>query len=46
MTESPTDSIPIFYACIPEAPKGPPIEIAWATLAFETHGVTCANGML
>lgn len=39
MSESPTASIPVFYVCILETPGGPPDEIAWATLTFETHGV-------
>jgi hypothetical protein len=46
MSENLTNCIPVLYACIPEALEGPPIEIAWATLAFETHGVTCESRLV
>ena len=46
MTESPTENIPVFYACVIASLEGPPIEIAWATLAFEAHGVTCESRLI
>ena len=46
MSENPTDNIPVFYACIPEAADGPPIEIAWATLGFKTYGVLCESRLI
>ncbi len=46
MSESPTENIPVFYACLTATPDGPPIEIAWASLAFETHGVTCESRLI
>jgi hypothetical protein len=46
MSETPTDIVPVFCACAAAEPEGPPFEIAWATLAFETHGVTCESRLI
>jgi hypothetical protein len=46
MSESQTDTVPKFYACIPDIPDGPPIEIAWATIATGDHGVTCESRLI
>jgi hypothetical protein len=47
MTESPTENIPIFYACTAATPDGPPLEIAWATLAAEkTHGIVSGSHLI
>jgi hypothetical protein len=47
MTEPPTLNIPVFYACIAVTPDGPPIEIAWATLAGEkTHVAVCGSHLI
>ena len=46
MNESPTEATPVFYACITATPEGPPIEIAWAAPAFESHGVTCESHLI
>jgi hypothetical protein len=46
MSETPTVPIPVFYACLPTTTEGPPFEIAWATLAFEAHGVTCESRLI
>ena len=46
MSETPTVPIPVFYACLPTTSEGPPFEIAWATLAFEAHGVTCESRLI
>ena len=46
MSESPNEDTPVFYACITATPEGPPIEIAWAAPAFETHGITCESHLI
>ena len=46
MSENPISHTPIFYACIPETPDGPPFEIAWAAPALETPGVTCESRLI
>ena len=46
MSETPTENIPVFYVCITATPEGPPIEIAWASLAFETYGVICESRLI
>jgi hypothetical protein len=46
MTETPNPNSPVFYACTAAAPEGPPIEIAWATRAFETYGVLCESHLI
>jgi hypothetical protein len=37
MTETLTTIIPVFYACASADPEGPPLEIAWAFLAYDHH---------
>jgi hypothetical protein len=46
MTETPTPNSPVFYACIAASPDGPPIEIAWATRAFEAYGLICESHLI
>ena len=46
MSQTPTENIPVFYVCITATQEGPPIEIAWASLAFETHGVICESRLI
>ena len=47
MTETSTSNIPVFYACTAATPDGPPLEVAWATLACEkTHGVVCGSHLI
>ena len=46
MSQPPTENIPVFHVCITATPEGPPIEIAWASLAFETHGVICESRLI
>lgn len=46
MSDTPTENIPVFYVCITATPEGPPIEIAWASLAFETCGVICESRLI
>ena len=46
MSEAPTENIPVFFVCITATPEGPPIEIAWASLAFEDHGVICESRLI
>jgi hypothetical protein len=46
MTETPNPNSPVFYACTAVSPDGPPIEIAWATRAFETYGVLCESHLI
>jgi hypothetical protein len=46
MTENPIPNSPVFYACTAASPDGPPIEIAWATRAFETYGVLCESHLI
>jgi hypothetical protein len=46
MSQTPTENIPVFYVCITATSEGPPIEIAWAYLAFETYGVICESRLI
>ncbi len=46
MTETSTLTIPVFYACTAATPDGPPLEIAWGSLAFETYGVICGSRLI
>ena len=46
MSETQTENIPVFYVCITATPEGPPIEIAWASLAFKTCGVICESRLI
>jgi hypothetical protein len=46
MNETATLNIPVFYTCTAATSGGPPLEIAWATLAFETHGVLCGSHLI
>jgi hypothetical protein len=38
MNETSTLNLPVFYTCTTATPDGPPLEIAWGSLAFETYG--------
>jgi hypothetical protein len=46
MSQSPTAAPPVFYACIPDIPDGPPFEIAWATLESGDDRVTCESRLI
>ena len=49
MNETSTLNIPVFYACTAATLDGPPLEVAWAALAFETHqthGVVCGSHLI
>ena len=46
MNETPTVPIPVFYACLPATPEGPPFEIAWALFACEADGVVCESRLI
>jgi hypothetical protein len=46
MNETATLNIPVFYTCTAATSGGPSLEIAWATLAFETHGVLCGSHLI
>jgi hypothetical protein len=46
MNETSTLNIPVFYTCTAATLGGPPLEIAWATLAFEKHGVLCGSHLI
>ena len=43
MTKTSTLNLPVFYTCTAATPDGPPLEIAWGLLAFETYGVMCGS---
>jgi hypothetical protein len=38
--------IPVFYTCSTATPDGPPLEIAWGSLAFEEYGVICGSHLI
>ncbi len=46
MTEASTLHLPVFYTCTTATPDGPPLEIAWGSLAFETYGVMCGSHLI
>jgi hypothetical protein len=46
MTATSTLNLPVFYTCTTATPDGPPLEIAWGSLAFETYGVICGSHMI
>ena len=46
MTETPTLNLPVFYTCTAATPDGPPLEIAWGSLALETYGVMCGSHLV
>ena len=46
MTETSTLHLPVFYTCTAATPDGPPLEIAWGSLAFETYGVMCGSHLM
>ncbi len=46
MTETSTLNLPVFYTCTAATPEGPPLEIAWGSLAFETYGVMCGSHLV
>ena len=46
MTETSTLSLPVFYTCTAATPDGPPLEIAWGSLTFETYGVMCGSHLV
>ena len=43
MTEPSTVHLPVFYTCTVATHDGPPLEIAWGSLAYETYGVMCGS---
>ena len=43
MNETSTLTLPVFYTCTTATPDGPPLEIAWGSLAFEEYGVMCGS---
>jgi hypothetical protein len=46
MTKTSTLNLPAFYTCTAATPDGPPLEIAWGSLAFETYGVMCGSHLV
>ena len=46
MTKTSTLNFPVFYTCTTATPDGPPLEIAWGSLAFETYGVMCGSHLV
>ena len=46
MNATSTLNIPVFYTCTTATPDGPPLEIAWGSLAFETYGVICGSYLI
>jgi hypothetical protein len=46
MNATSTLNIPVFYTCTTAIPDGPPLEIAWGSLAYETYGVICGSHMI
>ncbi len=46
MNETSTLHLPVFYTCTTATPDGPPLEIAWGSLAFETYGVVCESRLI
>ena len=39
-------NIPVFYTCTTATPDGPPLEIAWGSLAYETYSVICGSYLI
>ena len=46
MNETSTLTLPVFYTCTTATPDGPPLEIAWGSLAFEEYGVMCGSHLI
>ena len=46
MNKTSTLNLPVFYTCTTATPDGPPLEIAWGSLAFETYGVMCGSHLI
>jgi hypothetical protein len=46
MNATSTLNLPVFYTCTKATPEGPPLEIAWGSLAFETYGVICGSHLI
>jgi hypothetical protein len=46
MNATSTLHLPVFYTCTTATPEGPPLEIAWGSLAFETYGVICGSHLI
>ena len=46
MNVTSTLKIPVFYTCTAVTLNGPPLEIAWGSLAFETYGVICGSHLI
>jgi hypothetical protein len=46
MNETSTLTLPVFYTCTTATPDGPPLEIAWGSLAFEEYGVICGSHLI
>jgi hypothetical protein len=46
MNATSTLKIPVFYTCTTATPEGPPLEIAWGCLAYETYGVICGSYLI
>jgi hypothetical protein len=46
MNATSTLHIPVFYTCTTATPDGPPLEIAWGSLAYEAYGVICGSYLI
>jgi hypothetical protein len=46
MNATSTLTLPVFYTCTTATPDGPPLEIAWGSLAFEEYGVICGSHLI
>ena len=46
MNETSTLNLPVFYTRTTATPGGPPLEIAWGSLAFEEYGVMCTSHLI
>jgi hypothetical protein len=46
MNQTSTLTLPVFYTCTTATPDGPPLEIAWGSLAFEEYGVMCGSHLI
>ena len=46
MNATSTLNLPVFYTCTAATPNGPPMEIAWGSLAFEEYGVMCGSHLI
>ena len=46
MNETSTLNLPVFYTRTTATPGGPPLEIAWGSIAFEEYGVICGSHLI